>query len=366
MVVAGIRGGNPQSYSQGKKVLTNALLGIIILFGAWIGIDTIMKGLGAYSYAQGAKFGPWHVIECQSPQLSRPEHLECVNEQCVLKDGLGNGDTCSKDNGSRSCIRHLACAKPPEPQVCTMVNEPGLDSCDPLNDRCKIVDIAGICTGTGAGVSCTDAGVDTFEPDPSANCSVSTVNRWQSSIDKFNNSFLHPSAGLEKMIKAIIAKESGGDITQVSPPDGDGKRAYGLMQLKVATVAVDKYAKKCGVNKNDIDGAWLTNPANADKSVCLGASYLLDTSGVPAGPIGPEALRVFAAHFNGGPEAVAPSVNCTTCEMNAKQNKNPTQRWECLWDDNAHNNCNALKQTGNYSNLRKNYVPFVLKCFNEF
>ena len=72
MVIAGVRGGNPQSYSAGKKVITNAIIGIVIIFCSWLLIDTILKGLGAYDYAKGGSFGPWNKIECKSAVITPP------------------------------------------------------------------------------------------------------------------------------------------------------------------------------------------------------------------------------------------------------------------------------------------------------
>ena len=136
MVIAGVRGGNASQFTQGKKVLTSALIGIVILFCAWLMVDVVLKSIGAYDYNSVKNFGPWNVIQCESPAISEPSHFVCNGDRCEKVKGFG-GSTCSTDNGSRSCTRHYACAKPPEPQVCTMVETPGLDSCDPLNDACK-------------------------------------------------------------------------------------------------------------------------------------------------------------------------------------------------------------------------------------
>lgn len=65
---------NPGLREKGKKVLTNTLIGIAIIFFAWLGIDTIIKALGGYMFArdtsrsgfetESSNFGPWNRIEC--------------------------------------------------------------------------------------------------------------------------------------------------------------------------------------------------------------------------------------------------------------------------------------------------------------
>ncbi len=64
MVWAGVKGGDSAMYGKGKTVMTNSLIGIVIIFSSWLLIDTLMKGLGAYQYAASANFGPWNQIEC--------------------------------------------------------------------------------------------------------------------------------------------------------------------------------------------------------------------------------------------------------------------------------------------------------------
>lgn len=58
------------SYSKGKKIITNTLLGIIIVFLAWLGIDTLMKAVHGFQYNEGGGFGPWNAIQCQSLPLT--------------------------------------------------------------------------------------------------------------------------------------------------------------------------------------------------------------------------------------------------------------------------------------------------------
>lgn len=47
---------NPENHSQAKKVLTNAVIGLLIVLSAWLIVDFVMKTL------YGGQFGPWNSI----------------------------------------------------------------------------------------------------------------------------------------------------------------------------------------------------------------------------------------------------------------------------------------------------------------
>lgn len=74
MVIPGIGGEKSAAmYTKGKKVLTNAVIGIIIVFFAWLVIDTIMKVLidpGTIGSGKPAELlkglGPWNEIKCSA------------------------------------------------------------------------------------------------------------------------------------------------------------------------------------------------------------------------------------------------------------------------------------------------------------
>lgn len=50
---------NPESHSQAKKVLTNAVIGFVIILSAWLIVDFVMKLL--YD-GETTNFGPWNAI----------------------------------------------------------------------------------------------------------------------------------------------------------------------------------------------------------------------------------------------------------------------------------------------------------------
>src|SRR3989338_6689918 len=71
MLVPGLSGEKGSgAYSKGKKIITHALLGIVIVFLAWLGIDTLMKAVHGFQYNEGGGFGPWNAIQCQSLPLT--------------------------------------------------------------------------------------------------------------------------------------------------------------------------------------------------------------------------------------------------------------------------------------------------------
>ncbi len=71
MVVAGFglvtSGGNPAALSDAKSKLVNAIIGLLIMFSAWLLIDTIMRALLPGGQGEISGWGPWSQIECWAP-----------------------------------------------------------------------------------------------------------------------------------------------------------------------------------------------------------------------------------------------------------------------------------------------------------
>jgi len=53
---------NPENHSKAKQVLTNAVIGLLIILSAWLIVDFVMKVLYSGSDGQQGKFGPWNEI----------------------------------------------------------------------------------------------------------------------------------------------------------------------------------------------------------------------------------------------------------------------------------------------------------------
>jgi len=70
--------------------------------------------------------------------------------------------------------------------------------------------------------------------------------------------------------------------------------------------------------------------------------------------------RHLAAGYNGGAGACSDSDNCTGCSMC----NGTTRKWECLWDDDEHTDCNSIG-TPTFKETR-DYVPKVNYCYSQF
>ncbi len=350
MVLSGFQGGNAGLYTKGKKVLTNTLIGIIIIFCSWLAIDTLLKTVGAYQHNTTGNFGPWNVIECVSPDIKLPTHFECKDQQCIEVEGVTGGFACTTDRNSRSCREHFEC----ENESCVSKPTEGFDTCEGKEDKttCKVAKPGDMC----AGVQCEDSGIDTYQPDPRADCTIK--GDWDKAIDWafIRAGSIGSDIDTKKMVRAIMATESHGKISSVSKAG-----ACGLMQIVPGTGKA--FATMCGADFNEASTCdFYTNPANAAKSICI-AIGVMNSLFRNCG----KDIRNIAAAYNGD-DACSPSVHCGShagpgeCKVNANQT-GETKRWECLWDDAAHTTCNAKKQGGNFLETRK-YVPKVLKCYN--
>lgn len=53
---------NPENHSQAKKILTNGVIGLLIILSAWLVVDFVMKMLYSGTSGQQGVFGPWNEI----------------------------------------------------------------------------------------------------------------------------------------------------------------------------------------------------------------------------------------------------------------------------------------------------------------
>jgi len=136
MVLSGFQGGNASLYKKGTTVLTNAVIGILIIFCSWIAIDTLLKTIGAYQHAVTvsplSKFGPWHVIECVSPVVKWPKHFACNADKCEEVDGYAPAGCTmgSARNNCGSAAEHLGC----QDSTCKWIKGTGRNDCTEGDD----------------------------------------------------------------------------------------------------------------------------------------------------------------------------------------------------------------------------------------
>src|SRR3989338_2880153 len=112
-------------------------------------------------------------------------------------------------------------------------------------------------------------------------CGTSSCSQYVSSINRYAN-----GAATANVLKAFMVIESDCNPTRVSY---DGS-SFGLMQFKPETAG--DFTRNCGMGTQtsctaaggtwgsggtgrcNVTGSWLTNPSNADKSICLAAAYI--------------------------------------------------------------------------------------------
>lgn len=131
------------------------------------------------------------------------------------------------------------------------------------------------------------------------------------------------------VLKAFMEVESSCNIKAVSGT------SYGLMQMTPPIPQM--YASRCGVSASVVNRAWLTNSANAEKSICISAQWI---NAVAASQCGSSVRNLYAG-YNGGYSAkgaCAPSISCAGEKSCSNE---PVKKWECLYNDTAHKQCNG-------------------------
>jgi type IV secretory pathway VirB2 component (pilin) len=315
--------------SASKECITNAILGLLLALGSWVILNTINTDLvkktvtiapigesstGVTTATDKIPTAPgWYykylVISTNEKHYQRSD----TGGMCERLRMNAQADY-SHVNVLTSCFEVRAgedptinTSKPPPPQ--------------------------------GGGISCNQAGLNLCEPQyqlcGNSSCTGALGTYANSAASKFGGSV---SAGL---VKAIIFNESSCGKNVI----GDSGRSCGPMQTQMTTV--NKYRDKCGI-KDPVTCGWLADKANWEGAICLGAAYL---DAVSKSSCGSE-VRNIAAGYNGGIGVCGASTSCT--EKNCAGGT--TQKWECLYDDSAHKQCN----TG-YTSTR-NYATHAVYC----
>ncbi len=69
MMIAGFglvtSGGNTSALEAAKSKFKNAIIGLIIVMGAWLAVDTLMRGLLKGGAGEIEGWGPWSDVQCQ-------------------------------------------------------------------------------------------------------------------------------------------------------------------------------------------------------------------------------------------------------------------------------------------------------------
>ncbi len=327
--------GSVSGKSEAKQCIWNAIFGVLLAIGSWILLNTINPqllrndaDLTVVAPAPAAAVAPPGTVESAPTGQGCYFQFKDLTTGDTRYAGAGTPEMCEevrKDyqaDKNTEVKTNCACKLPGKPPTASVATTPP-----------PVSAIAGSVTCPQSGFNlceekfrqCTNASCAQFVPliAPVGNASVA-------------------------LIKAIILQETS-CIANPANAVGDGGASGGPMHIKPVTA--NKYLNKCGLTQQ-VDTAWLANKANWKDAICLSANYLDAISKTSCGTD----VRNMAAAYNGGTGVCAASASCggdTNCAGAA------VQKWECLYDDGAHQQCN-----GGYSSTR-NYAVNVLYCTNH-
>ena len=167
-----IGGAMPAKIQEGKKAITAAVVGVILMLMAWIIVNQVFF---MFVSGGGITGKPWNKIECPAE-----EQLECILGGGGGFGGGGGGTGTSTGGGGSTACEDVEAAK-------ARLNSGGT-----------------VCNGAGSCRSCD-------------------TSKWQASIKKYSDKY----GVSEQLIKSIIAIESS---CNPNPGSVDGK-SCGLMQV---------------------------------------------------------------------------------------------------------------------------------------
>lgn len=291
-----VLGGSESAITRGKSIFTYTFIGIVLVFGAWLIIDLILGNLLSPGYL------PWNEFpssECQGavvPSSSAPS--------------LGS---------------------PSQPLSVVQPSSPSSYSFD-----------------TGAyldGVYANTSGFESLKNEPPEGTGLSPSTNPSSNCNPAIASYLQ-GANLngveEKRVAAIIQSESSGRAS-ISSLDNDGKRSYGLMQVRTDTARLYD-SSLANLSDSQVGDKLVNDPSY---NINIGTKYYADLSRKYGDPT--------LAHtaYNGGPLANRASVNCPG-----------VRRWQCEWDNNEHTLPNERPGHPGYGPTRK-YVQNIDKYYSQ-
>ena len=303
--------GDPGLIATGKNWFWNTTWGLVIIFGAWMITNTVLKSLVGDSDISNS----WFRIECTTTvegNPSPPTRYACNSlNQCVI-------------NPNGAYINDPTCGG-----KCVAISSPSLSPSPPSSSTPLA------CMYNGVNYATLNLCNGQQRP---GGCGGSRCSQYVSSINRYAN-----GAATVQLLKTIMVIESD---CNMSAHTGS---SYGLMQLQTATA--NQFKNRCGVTEN-ITPAWLTNPANADKSICIAAAYI---NSIAAGTCGSQPRNIYAG-YNAGSGNCAPSRDCAndkSCDGGV------VKKWECPYDNQQHTICN----TGMYET--KQGATYVNYCLNN-
>jgi hypothetical protein len=333
IVICGIKmmtSGAVSGKSEAKECIWNAIFGLLIAIAAWALLYTINPEL-LRSDVQFADIPVAVALPANTPRVDPNP----TAPGCYFKYRRA-------DTGDIAFLRADTCAACDQLLV-NVQTEPFYE----VQSKCFLVK-AGVPTaptppGTPppniSGVKCDQSGRNLCEGKV-RQCTNPTCAQFAGMASRYAG-----GAVSAELIKAIIIQESscGQSLTGIVTSSGV---ACGPTQFLPATA--NKFSTRCG-GPPTVTCGWLSNKANWDKAVCMTAEYLRTIAASSCGT----QVRNMAAGYNAGPGRCTPSSNCAGSRSCSNE---PIKQWECLYDDNAHTQCN-----GGFIETR-NYATSVLYC----
>ncbi len=326
--------------SEAKECIYNAIFGVLIAIGSWLLLNTINPQLlkndaeitvQASSTAPSAK--PPSTTQTQPPgdgcyfkylEISSGNTLytkTTTGEMCEVLRMDARSDANKTIQSSCFCVKNGTAgavsptSPPPVSSVSGSITCPtsGLNLCEPQYRQCTNPQCAQFASWVSTYASRSGLGADAVG-----------------------------------FMKALIVQESS-CVARITDAVGFDGLSGGPTHLIPSTAS--KFKSQCSVPDNTtITVGWLADKANWEKDVCLSAEYIKTLTSSACG----SDIRNVAAGYNGGSGACAPSGSCSG-DTNCAGNK-PPMKWECVYDDNAHQQCNAGYNT------TRNYATKVLYC----
>ncbi len=284
MIILG--GANPRQVTTGRNIFKTTTYGLFIVFGAWMIANTVLKSLAG----DGKFTKKWYEVTCENSTGQAPTGTP-VGGTGGGGGGLGGG---GEFGGGGASGDWGAC----------MFN--GVDYAK-----------FNLCTGQAR----------------PGGCGTSLCSQYVPSIERYAD-----GAATAALLKTVMVIESD---CKIGAATGS---SYGLMQIQPGTA--NMFRNRCSITEL-VTSSWLTNPANADKSICLGAAYINSIAG---GACGAQPRKIYAG-YNAGPGNCADSIDCSNVQS---CDKGVMQKWECPFDNPQQTVCNTrfyqTKQGSTYVN----------------
>ncbi|MBP6885791.1 MAG: transglycosylase SLT domain-containing protein [Candidatus Pacebacteria bacterium] len=294
-------GGKPELYSEGKKMLTNTLIGVTIILLAWVVTNFLIRAL-----MPGVSTGTsWFEFSCPA-SLSAIAPIDTTLPSPVPSTAAG-GSTPAAPPTTKPSYAGISCPISNKINTC---------STDYACQGCPEYRNAGYFTKYGADARILEA-IMAVE----SSCGA----QLKSPAGAYGVMQLLPAVANKHVQQCQIYKL--GDDGQPMRNTKTGKFVY-----------------------ETITPAWLLNKNNFEKSVCLAAMEVRAIKGMCNNDI-----RNIAAGYNAGPGWCKISKDCAqmpSCGGGVMR------AWECPWDNATHTVCNETRNGGGLIETKR-YAPKV-------